>query len=146
MRAAEGGHVAIADRLLAAKAKVDHVDGKGKTALMRAAENRRVAMVDHLVKYGANVNHADKRGKTALMRAALGGDGTTVDHLLKAGADVNQADASGWTALICAAAGEVAIVRRLVDAGANTRHAAKDGTTARKRATAAGHTNVVELL
>ena len=55
------------------------------------------------------------------------------------------ADANGWTALICAAAGNVAIVRKLIEAGADINHAAKDGMTALRRAAASGHPALVEL-
>ena len=145
MRAAEGGHGAVADLLLAAKASVEHCDNKGKTALMRAAENRRVEMVEHLIKAGADPNHADKRGKTALMRAALGGAGEIVDQLLASGADANRMDANGWTALICGT-GDINIMVRLIGAGANIEHAAQDGTTAISRAKSTGHGAVVALL
>jgi ankyrin repeat protein len=49
-------------------------------------------------------------------------------------------------ALICAAAGDAAIVKRLMGAGADIKRSAKDGTTALKRATATGHTVVAETL
>ncbi len=80
------------------------------------------------------------------MRAALGGAGTIVERLLTSGAKPNLTDANGWTALICAAAGDVAIVQRLIGAGVDIKHAAKDGTTAIGRAKTTGHTAAVELL
>ena len=69
-----------------------------------------------------------------------------MDLLLDAAADVHEVDANGWTALICSAAGDVAIVKRLIDANPDCRHAARDGTTALKRASASDHAPVVELL
>ena len=44
------------------------------------------------------------------------------------------------------AAADIAIVKRLIGAGADVKHAATDGTTALERAALAGHTGVVELL
>jgi ankyrin repeat protein len=146
MRAAAGGHVAVAKRLLEAGASIDHADGRGRTALVHAVDYRRVGMVDLLLEAGASVDYADQRGKTALMRAALGGDGATVELLLKAGADVHRVDANGWTALICAAAGDGAILRRLIDANADSGHATNDGTTALARASTSSHIDSVDLL
>lgn len=80
------------------------------------------------------------------MSAALGGDGRIVDMLLNAGANVHKVDANGWTALICSAAGDVSVVKRLTDANPDSSHAATDGTTALKRASASNHIHVVELL
>ena len=121
-------------------------DADGTTPLHKAVLANDLPGVQKLLRSGANPSASNRYGVTPLSLAAVNGNPVLVEILLKAGADVNQTDSNGWTALICAAAGEVAIVKRLVDSGANTRRAAKDGTTARERATAAGHTNVLELL
>ena len=120
--------------------------GYGAVRILVPMVSRREEMVDHLLKAGANVDHADGRGKTALMRAALGGDGAMVERLLKAKPDVNLADGNGWTALICAAAGDVALIDRLIAAGAVVDHTTKDGRTALMRASAAGHGDAVARL
>lgn len=146
MRAASGGHAAIAGWLLAAGASINRADTRGRTALMRAVDNRRAEMVVLLLAAGADVDRADRRGRTPLMSAALNGDRTAVDLLLDAGAGVHQVDASGWTALICSAAGDVVVVKRLLNANPDSSHVAGDGTTALKRATAHHHADVVELI
>jgi ankyrin repeat protein len=59
---------------------------------------------------------------------------------------VNRTDANGWAAPMCAAAGDAAIVERLIEAGAATEATASDGMTALKRATASRHAAVVDMI
>jgi ankyrin repeat protein len=74
IRAADRGHVAIVQALLATPIMVDHVNRLGWTALLEAVilgdgDVRHTEVVRLLVDAGANVNIADREGITALAHA-----------------------------------------------------------------------------
>lgn len=74
IRAADRGHVAIIQALLATPITVDHVNRLGWTALLEAVilgdgDVRHTEVVRLLVEAGANVNIADKQGITPLAHA-----------------------------------------------------------------------------
>ncbi|KAI0403872.1 hypothetical protein F4802DRAFT_569705 [Xylaria palmicola] len=95
----------------------------GFTPLMYAAIRGDVAAVSALVNAGAEVNESDIKGYTALHRAILSnaeGGVDCVDSLLHARADINAvATHFRWSCLhLAAEKNQVAIGRRLIDAGA----------------------------
>ena len=69
MYAAQHGHEAVVQALLAKKANPDAKNSKGNTALMRAAQRGHAAVVEALLAKGADPNEQDSDGATALMWA-----------------------------------------------------------------------------
>eukprot|EP00435_Cladocopium_sp_Y103_P029767 s1934_g7.t1 len=101
--AADGGHLAVVEKLISAGAEIDAVtdDISGQTPLHMAF--RFVKVVEVLLKSGASVEAKDKRGRTPLMYAVnyhpLEDTVKTVELLLKTGASVEAKDEDGNTAL-----------------------------------------------
>jgi ankyrin repeat protein len=111
----------MTSRLLAAGANPNLSNTYGVTPLHVAIENAAVAIVPLLLAKGANVNTARANGETPLMTAARIGQSEIVKLLLTHHADVNAREKKfGQTALMWAA-GNPAVVRLLVDAGADLR-------------------------
>lgn len=67
--AVDGGHLAIVERQLLAKADVNAADEDGWTALQAAAEGGHLAIVERLLQAEADVKAADEDGWTALQAA-----------------------------------------------------------------------------
>ncbi len=137
--------------------------------------NRQVA-IELLIAHGADVNQRGAGGRTAIFYAALAGSGNRdcLELLIEAGADLDLRDDRGHSVLTLVAAAEnYQILNLLIQAGASTAglesiqliQAASAGNLDRVRsilstkvnldldrgaaigkATAAGHTQIVELL
>jgi ankyrin repeat protein len=158
MKAAALGHVTVIKILFAsAKAlvEVDEMDEDSQTAFMKAAQNGHNDVLQVLMAKMADVNAKDSQGETALMHAAVRGHSDTVRYLLyTAKADVNAKNTKGVTALMKAAGrgyeGSVKAIlgtaraNALVSVEVNSRD--KEGKTALKYASDAGHKEVAELL
>ena len=152
--AAEGGHLEVAERLLAATADVNApaAEYSGRTALQAAAEGGHLEVVERLLAAAADVNApaAEYSGRTALQAAAGGGHLEVVERLLVAAAAVNAPAAAkyGRTALQAAAGGgHLEVVERLLAATAHVNApAAGYGRTALQAAAEGGHIKVVERL
>lgn len=67
--AARRGHMAIAECLLAAGAKIEQNDSKGETPLRRAVNCAQIGMVHLLLSRGADPESQDKKGRTVLAAA-----------------------------------------------------------------------------
>lgn len=118
--AAQNGSVDVAEALLAAKAKIDELDGVDHTALMRAADTNQQEMVETLIKAGANPSIKGPNGDTALSLAISSGYTGIVRALIKGGADVNvTTDDGGSLALTAAQYGYSEIITVLGEAKAN---------------------------
>ncbi|KAF2192450.1 hypothetical protein K469DRAFT_745887 [Zopfia rhizophila CBS 207.26] len=122
--AAEGGHLAIVERLLQEKADVNAAAAKhsGRTALQAAAEGGHLAIVERLLQEKADVNTAvaKQSRRTALQAAAGGGHLAIVERLLQEKADVNATavEYSGRTALQAAVeGGHTMVIELLCEAG-----------------------------
>jgi Ankyrin repeats (3 copies)/Ankyrin repeat len=87
--AAENGHTAVAEFLLANKAEIDAKSNIGKTPLHLAAFAGRIDVVELLLANKANVNAKDNDGRTPLHWATLRGHKDLAALLLANGADVN---------------------------------------------------------
>ena len=82
-----------------------------------------------------------------LLEGARYGDDEDVQQALDRATDVNAADASGRTALHMASAnGHTGVMRRLLDAGANSEHRNDSGNTPLHWACVGGHVEAVRLL
>ena len=153
MRAAERGNPDMVQLLLKAGANPRAKDQFARTGLMLAAESGNSNVVAPLLPFGL-VNARSRRGSTALMAAAAAGNPDVVQTLLHAGARVNDRDAMGVTALLAGSTGDLdsiwdgelvgrphpevpeevvhrdAVVRLLLEAGADPSAHNKDGETA----------------
>ncbi|ESU18178.1 hypothetical protein FGSG_11425 [Fusarium graminearum PH-1] len=145
--AAQNGHKAVVELLLAAGADVNAAAASehGRTALEAAAEGGHLKVIEKLLAAGADVNAAaaSKHGRTALQAAAEGGHLKVIEKLLAAGADANAA------ALQAAAKeGYLEVIEKLLVAGADVNAAAASeyGRTALQAAAEGGHLEVVEKL
>ena len=153
--AAAGGHLAVIDQLLQAKADVNEPAGSscGRTALQAAAEQGHLAVIDRLLQAKADVNAptGTTDGRTALQAAAEQGHLAVINRLLEAKADVNEPAGSscGRTALQAAAEqGHLAVIDRLLQAKAdvNAPTGTTDGRTALEAAAEQGHLAVINRL
>src|SRR5437763_1778514 len=113
-----------------------------------AAQKGDLAAVKKLIAQGADVNVAQGDGMTALHWAADRGDSTMAEVLLKAHANVRSTTRIGnYTPLhIASRTGSGAIVRALVNAGADVKAPTGTGATALHLAAAGGNTEAVVAL
>jgi ankyrin repeat protein len=103
LRAAGGGHAAVAELLLARGADPRRSAHTGATALSAAVSMRQAAIVERLLGAGAELEQRLPGDVTVLMLAAALGLPDLCARLLTAGANVHATDAQGLTALHCAA-------------------------------------------
>ena len=128
-------------------------------AILRAAEEDSFDILNALIEAGADVHATDFGGTTALLEAARSAKVSFVERLVWAGADLERGDNEpGWTPLMwaiwwsCQTAGEPIrpkykkTVSRLLEAGADPNHAAKDGTTPLMLAANLNRGELAELL
>ncbi|MCE2540494.1 MAG: ankyrin repeat domain-containing protein [Acidobacteria bacterium] len=122
----------LADRLLHAGADVDAANDYGVTPLSLACDNGSARMVMRLLDAGADADAARSTSETPLMTCARTGNVDAVRALLDAGANPSAAEAwQGQTALMWAAAeAHTAIVRSLVEHGADVHARTAGGFTA----------------
>lgn len=104
----------------------------GRTALHIVAERRDIVWLRYLIGKGANVNVADKNGTTPLQVATGLGWNDGVEELVSARAQVDQPTDAGETPLIAAVhQRNTALMRILLEAGANPDRADNSGRSAR---------------
>ena len=133
MQAVDARDMTQLEKLLQSGAPVDERGPRGETALMRAARQGRTTMVQRLLAAKASPDLQQQEGKTALYLAAYESYGATAQALLAAGAapDIKTSpDYLQDTALFPAVAhGDEALVRALVQAGADVNAADGRGAT-----------------
>jgi uncharacterized protein len=138
----------LVDLLVRAGANVKAANRYGVTPLWLACMNGNAGSVELLLKAGADANTVSAEGETVLMTAARTGKVDAVNVLLRYGADVNAKE--GWhkqTALMWAAAeGHSAVIRALVEAGADLRVRSAAGFTALLFAAREGQIGAVQAL
>jgi ankyrin repeat protein len=146
---AEEDDAAGVQLLLRHKARVDARDAHGRSALHEAARAGNVEILGVLLAAGADVHARDAAGRTPLLDAAGGGRLGAVDALLAAKADPAAQDAEGRGVLAVACAGEAptpALLRRLLELGADPAHVDNAGKRAVDVAAEAGRWSLVAAL
>jgi ankyrin repeat protein len=164
--AAETGDVAILGQLLNAGADPNTVSQNNETVLMTVSHIGNVEAVKLLLDHGADVNARNyTEQETALMYAVNEGHVPVARLLISKGADVNavahtsdtprrltrafpaERITGGFTALMFAARqGEMECARALLEAGADTRIADRDGMTPMIIAAMNGHFETAALI
>lgn len=100
MVAAQNGHVAVMENLLAGGADIAYRTNFGDSVLKRAATTGQTRVVEYLLdQHRVDINLADEDGNTPLSIAALRGYLNTVKALLERGADAKLSNKNGETAL-----------------------------------------------
>lgn len=166
--------IRAARKLLAARAKVNVADKEGDTPLMAAVRAGITDLADLLIKKGALVKAKNKMGRTALMDAKINEDAPMIELLKKAGAvdfpslddDLylavkhNDTDAAARAiksgAMVksprfnylrgACASGNSALVRLLIDSGAEVNSSSESGETALHSAVSFKQVEAVKLL
>jgi ankyrin repeat protein len=141
------GNIEIMKALLAAGAKVDHVDKSGQQPIHTAAARGSIEAAKVLLATGARVDAEIKsnemdwmNGRQPLHIAAFHGNTATVEFLISMGADVNAKDASGSTAVKTVVYGgcnaeRINTLKLLIESGAKPDLADRDGRTPLDHAT-----------
>ena len=121
-------------------------DGHGETPLMYAAFTGSLDAMKFLIEKGADVNSQNEFGSTALIWSAT--DPAKVRLLVEKGANVNLASKKGRTALLVAAMSDrsAAVVRLLLDKGADLKAVDYLKTTPLRAATLGNDTETIRLL
>ncbi len=150
--ATHADHVAAARALIEAGADVNAKDRINDSPYLYAGARGHLEILKMTLAHGADLKSTNRFGGTALIPAAERGHVETVKTLIAAGVDVDHVNDLGWTALIEAVilgdGGErhQRIVRILVDAGADTNLADRDGVTPLQHARKRGYTEIETIL
>ena len=116
MRAAMRNFSALADKLLAAGARIEQTDTLGRTALIYAAQYDAVETLAVLRRHEANIRQRDGDGNDALQIVAFKGKLATAQWLVGQGGDFTAKNRAGDTALIIAArAGNTDVAKFLAE-------------------------------
>ncbi len=120
--------------------------------LMAALIHKKDTAALRLIELGANVNQVSIIGSSPLMSAGLLGATNMVQALLDSGALVDyqlitEGQTNGWTALsICTLQGQTAVVKLLLDNGADASISNAAGQSPLEVAQVKGHADIVALL
>ncbi len=143
--AASLGNIGMAEMLLRNGAAPDVRDGSGQTPLLVAATAGHDEMMSLLMERGADVNATVGEGESLLMATISSRDAETAKRLLASGA--NPGSESGRTALhVAARAGDVELVRLLLQHGGDPNAVDPSGATPLEVALRQKHEEVAETL
>ncbi|MCY3975093.1 MAG: ankyrin repeat domain-containing protein [Simkaniaceae bacterium] len=136
--------------LLRSGVDVHHRDHENKTVLFTAACHGDPKIVEELLEYGAGaeINVCSSKGETPLIQACAYGHTEVVKELLKCCPVPDACDHIGRTAINMAAqrSDGLAIVRELLEYGADLDLADNEGVTPLMEACSGGHADIVEEL
>ncbi len=164
--AATNGSATMIEKILAAGEDANAAVTKdGDTALMSAARAGKVDAIEVFLKHGADVNKTNQRGQTPLMFAVAEKNAAAAKVLIAHGANVNAhtnplpppgkldlifsapAPPGGMTALLFAARqNDLESVKVLIEAGADLKGAAADGSAPLLIAVINGHYSLAKYL
>jgi ankyrin repeat protein len=148
MFAAQFGHTATVEKLVALGAEVNQANEYGGTPLAFAAEFGHTATVEKLVALGADVDQVNNDGDTPLTFAAANGHTATVEKLIALSADVNKHDDYGNIPLMNAVENDhTETVKILIAAGSDLNQVnTENGNTPLILAAEKGHTEIAKIL
>ncbi|MEP7172183.1 MAG: ankyrin repeat domain-containing protein [Aestuariivirga sp.] len=139
--------------LSAAGADINALENRAYDVVTIAAVANDRALLDLALNLGASArNVTSPYDGTALIAAAHLGHHQVVKRLIAAGAPLDHVNNLGWTALIEAVilgdggANHVEIVRALIDAGANSSIADRQGVKPLDYAKARGYTEIIHII
>lgn len=133
--------------LLMRGARIQELDGQGRTLLLQASEEDNTYAVKLFLENGADIDWADQRGQTSLSKASERGHENVVRCLVRCGARIELADDQGRSPLMWAAwKGQHAVVEVLLRNGANIDCEDRKGRTPEWYAHWGGHKAVEQLL
>ncbi|KAI9852682.1 MAG: Ankyrin repeat domain-containing protein 44 [Vezdaea acicularis] len=117
------GRLDVASWLLDRGAQVETVTQNGNTPLHHAISAQSEELITLLLDRGADINHQDKQGDTALLNAmGLEKCESICELLVERGADIDIKNEEGINALgMALTKGKAAVVKMLLDKGANAR-------------------------
>lgn len=135
--------------LLKHKARVDARDARGRSALHEAALAGHVEIIAVLLAAHADVQARDEHGRTPLLDAARGARLPALEALVAGGAEIGALDGDGLGALALACTADTsvpALVRRLLELGADPDRIDREGKRAIEHAAQAGRWALVAAL
>ena len=144
--------VEIARLLILAGADVNAKDRIQDSPYLYAGARGHLEILKLTLAHGADLKSTNRYGGTALIPASERGHVDTVRTLLEAGVAVDHVNNLGWTALLEAVllgdGGErhVAIVKLLLDGGADPSLPDRDGVTPLRHARQKGFSEIAEVL
>lgn len=138
------GDLATVEKLLNIGADINVQEVEGETPLMYAAANGRVEVVKYLIKRGADIHRKSNNNQTALGRATAFGRVEVVRVLLENNANVEESMNQGGRPLMYT--DNIAIVKMLINKGANINAQDGAGVTALMAASANGRDDIVKEL
>lgn len=150
--ATHADNVELAKILIDAGADVNAKDAIQDSPYLYAGARGHLEILRMTLAHGADIKSTNRYGGTALIPASERGHVETVKTLIEAGVDVDHINNLGWTALIEAVIlgdGGVRhqqIVELLVDAGADTSIADRDGITPIQHSRARGFNEITAIL
>ena len=147
MSAAKNGHLEIVKLLLPHMGGAFSSTQTGESVLMLAVKGGHKHIVEYLLDHGEiPVNHANHRGITALYLSAQSGSKEISDLLLRYGAAVDQRTLGVTPLMVASSRGNCAVVKLLVDRGAELEVDGGNGCTALVYAVSEGQHNIVNIL
>lgn len=150
--ATAGNHIEVARSLLLHGASPNIKNHQQDSAYLLAGTQGRLEIVRMTIAYGADLQSTNRYGGTALIPACERGHVATAMALMAAGVDVNHVNRLGWTCLMEAVVlskggpSHQAIIKALIERGADLNLPDNDGVTALAHARQRGQKAVVQLL
>jgi len=150
--AAAARHADVVRLLVGVGADVDIQDAERNNALLVSGETGDAGVLREVLRARPDLGRTNRYGGTALIPASDRGHVEAVRELLRTDIDVDHVNNLGWTALLEAVIlGEGGpthqeIVRLLVDAGADTGNADREGVTALEHARQRGYGEIARTI